>query len=178
MLELATLARPYARAAFDAGREEGALEEWNQRLRLASAIITDAGAQRLARDPRLTRDELLSLFADVGGDSFTTGFLNYLRVLAVYRRLELLPEITAQFERLRQAAEERLAVQVTAASEMSDDQRKTLAESLTRRFGRKVELEIHVDPAVIGGAIIHAGDQVIDGSIRGRLDRLSRTLAH
>ncbi len=178
MLELATLARPYARAAHELARDEGALEDWNRRLELASAIISDPDVRRLTRDPRLSREDLVSAFADIGGEQFDSKFRGFLRVLAVYHRLDLLPEVTAQFEQLRHASEQSLAVKVTSAVEMDEEQKEKLAASLARRFGREVELEAEVDPAVIGGAIIRAGDQVIDGSVRGRLERLTRQVAH
>ena len=178
MLALTTLARPYARAAFEVGRDADALADWSRRLQLASAIAGDDQVSRLVHDPMFRRDDLLKLFADVGGDQFDDAFRNFLKVLAYNRRLELLAEITAQFEHLRQSSEKRLEIEVISAVELDQAQREKLAEALKRRFGREVEIEARMDPAVLGGVVIRAGDHVIDGSVRGRLNRLSRQLAH
>lgn len=176
MLNPTTLARPYARAAFAAARDDDTLAEWNDRLRLASAIVSDDTVSRLSRDPRLDRDQILKLFADLGDDRFDPGFTNFLRVLLKYDRIRLLPDITAQFEVLRQQAEGRLTVVVTSARDLDEAQRKSLADKLAKRYGREVDIDSKIDPGLIGGAVIRVGDQVIDGSVRGRLNRLAGEL--
>ncbi len=177
MLSRTTLARPYARAAFQVARDRNELTRWSEALAIAAAISTDAGAKPLLTNPRLSRDQVLKLFADIGGDRFDSSVNNFLHVLATYGRLELLPEISAQFEGLRRESEARVHVQVTSAQPMDDDEASRLSERLRARFGREIDLDIEVDPALIGGAVIRAGDQVIDGSVRGRLERLGRQVA-
>lgn len=176
MLNPTTLARPYARAAFAAARDDEALAEWNERLQTASAIVADETIDRLTRDPRVDDEQVLKLFTEVGGERFDERFVNFLRVLLKYDRVRLLPDITAQFEHLRQQAEGRLVVEVTSASELDEAQRGKLVESLAKRFGREIDIDSKVDPALIGGAVIRVGDQVIDGSVRGRLGRMAREM--
>lgn len=177
MLNRATLARPYARAAFEAAREEDRLERWGRNLEIAAAVAATPEVHALAGNPRVERERLLSLFTDVGGEDFDEHFANFLRVLAANDRLELLPEIAAQFEHHRREAEGRIRVHVVSAMSMSDEETRKLGERLKDRFGREVELEVEVDESLIGGAVIHAGDQVIDGSVKGRLEQLGRQMA-
>lgn len=177
MLNRATLARPYARAAFDAARDADAIERWSDNLGLASEISATPQVHDLAGDPRVSRDQVLEVFADIGQDRFDDHFANFLRTLALNGRLELLPEIAAQFEHHRREAEKRIQVHVASAMEMSEEETRQLGERLKARFGREVELEIEVDESLIGGAVIRAGDQVIDGSVRGRLEQLGRRMA-
>lgn len=172
-----TLARPYARAAFAAARDDDALADWNERLQFASAIVSEDTMARLTLDPRVDRDQVLKLFTDVAEGRFDERFTNFLRVLLKYDRVRLLPEITAQFEYLRQQAEGRLRVEVVSAMELDDDQRKRLSDNLAKRYGRDVDIDSRVDSALIGGAVIRVGDEVIDGSVRGRLNRMAQHLA-
>jgi F-type H+-transporting ATPase subunit delta len=178
MLNRTTLARPYARAAFQAARERDALAPWSERLAIAAITAADPGVEPLLKDPRLSREQLLELFSDIGQERFDDSFVNFLRVLVTYGRLELLPDIHAQYESLRREAEARVHVLVTSAHPVGDDEAAKLGERLKARFGRDIDLEIEVDPDLIGGAVIRAGDQVIDGSVRGRIERLARQIAH
>ncbi len=177
MLNRTTLARPYARAAFQAARERGELARWTDSLSLAAGIAADPLVRPLLTDPRLSREQVLEIFTDVGQARFDGSFVNFLKVLGGYGRFELLPDIQAQYEALRREAEARVHVQVTSAQPMDDEAASRLSERLRARFGREVDLEIAVDSALIGGAVIRAGDQVIDGSVRGRLERLARQVA-
>ncbi len=172
-----TLARPYARAAFDVARSRDMMGTWSEALGLAAAIAADDSVAELIDNPRLDRDQIVALFADIGQERFDDAFGNFLRALAENRRFELLPEIHAQFETLRRETEQRIQVHVTSARPVSDDQASRLGESLRKRYGRDVDLEVEIDEALIGGAIIRAGDEVIDGSVRGRLERLGRQIA-
>lgn len=176
MFAESTLARPYARAAFDTARDAGAVEEWRQALGLAAEIAATPELRALTGDPRVSGEQLLELFTDVGGDVFFESFCNFLKVLLANDRLPLLVEIAAQFEQLRRAAEQRVPVRVSTAIELDDQQRQRLAERLSRRLGAEVEMQTEVDESLLGGLIVRAGDQVIDASIRGRLERLGRQL--
>ncbi|MFU8832143.1 MAG: F0F1 ATP synthase subunit delta [Wenzhouxiangella sp.] len=176
MLNRTTLARPYARAAFQVASKGSASATWSNNLALAATVVSSPDVHQLIGDPRVGREQVLALFASVGEDRFDASFNNFLQVLATYGRLELLPEIAAQFEHLRREAEQRIRVEVSSAMAMSDDEAAALKERLKARFAREVDLEIKVDESLIGGAVIRAGDQVIDGSVRGRLEKLSRQL--
>ncbi|HEY7905849.1 MAG TPA: F0F1 ATP synthase subunit delta [Wenzhouxiangella sp.] len=169
-----TLARPYARAAYAAAKESGQVEQWSGALQFATAAIANDSVTQQIQDPRLTDEVLVDRLMQLGGDYFSEAFGRFLSALAHYDRLLLLPDVYAQFETLRREAEARVYVHVLSAQEVSDEQTKTLTEQLKKRFGRDIDLDVEVDPALIGGAIIRAGDEVIDGSVRGRIERLSR----
>lgn len=177
MLAQATLARPYARAAFEAAESAGELDRWSAALEIAAQVAASPEVRRLIGDPRLEADQLVELFAGVMGERLTQSARNFLKVLINYRRLSLLPEIASQFEHFRRRHEKRLRVQVTSAVELSRDQRRKLAERLSRRFGSEVEMETDVDKDLLGGLVVRAGDHVIDASVRGRLEKLGRELS-
>lgn len=177
MLNRTTLARPYARAAFEVARDRAELNRWSESLAIAAAIAGDSSVRPLLNNPRISRDELLGRFSDIAQGRFDDLFGKFLNVLAGYRRLELLPEISVQFEGLRREAEARVHVRVTSAHPLDDAESARLGERLRARFGREIDLEVDVDASLIGGAVIRAGDQVIDGSVRGRLERLGRQVA-
>jgi len=177
MLNRTTLARPYARAVFQVARDAGQLSEWSDALAFAAEIAAGDEIEQFYGDPRVGREQLLGLITDLGGDRFNDRFENLLKVLMNYDRLELMPEIAAQYEFYRREAEARLRVQVSSALPMNDEETHQLAERLKARFGREIDLDLDVDESLIGGAIIRAGDQVIDGSVRGRIEQLGRQLA-
>lgn len=176
MLNRSTLARPYARAAFRFARDEGRVEQWGEALAFAGGMLATEVMRYLAGDPRVGRDRVLDIFADVGGERFDKSFLNFLRIATINGRLELLPEIASQFEQLRRDAEHRIKVRVASAMPLDDEQASRLGERLRARFGREVEMDVEIDESLIGGAVIRAGDQVIDGSVRGRLEQLGRQI--
>ncbi len=177
MFSRITLARPYARAAFQAARDTDSLGDWSDHLTLASQIIATAEMRELVDNPRVERDRLIELFRDIGGERFDDRFINFLKALGHHDRFELLPEIAAQFEHLRREAEMRVHVRVTSAYPLESAEQNSLSDRLKKRFGREVDLEVDVDEALIGGVIIRAGDEVIDGSVRGRLEQLGKQLA-
>jgi F-type H+-transporting ATPase subunit delta len=177
MQNRATLARPYARATFEVARQADELALWSDNFRLAAAVAASSEIRQFDGDPRVGRDQLLALVTDLGADRFNESFRNFLKVLMTYDRFALLPEIAAQFEHLRREAEGRLRVQVASAKPLADAEAEQLSQRLMARFGREVELDIEVDATLIGGAVIRAGDEVIDGSVRGRLEQLGKQLA-
>lgn len=170
-----TLARPYARAAFSLARDKGRLPGWSAQLGLAAAIAADDAVRPLLASPGMTADAALALLAPPQGDD--ADFLQFLRVLVANGRLPLLPEIALLFEQARAEAEKVVKVKVTSAAAMGADEVASLSVALRRRFGSEIALSHTVDASLIGGAIIDAGDVVIDGSVRGKLDRLRTALA-
>jgi F-type H+-transporting ATPase subunit delta len=175
MSQTLTLARPYARAAFSVARDENALSPWSQALAFAARVAGDPRVAALLGDPRLSDADAAALLApsDAG-----EGFGRFLATLAANRRLPLLPEIAGLFEELRAEAERVVKARVTSASELPAGELDSLKAALRKRFGRDVEVETAVDPSLIGGAVIDAGDVVIDGSLKGKLERLQTALAH
>ncbi len=178
MSQSLTLARPYARAAFSLARDDGDFAAWSQALRLAARIAADPRVAGLLGDPRLgDADAVTLLSADGGNARFDTQFGNFLALLADNRRLPQLPEIAGLYEELRAEAEHVVKARVTSAAALPDGELEVIRAALKQRFGRDVEIETAVDEALIGGAIIDAGDVVIDGSLRGKLSRLQSVLA-
>lgn len=174
---LTTLARPYAKAAFGLAQESEALATWHSMLLLASQVTSNEQVADTLESPLLSPKQAVELINSVGGDHFDTGFKAYLGVLGDNRRLALLPEIATLFGRLKQQAEKQLQVRVVSATPLDADQAKRMSDALAKRFNCAIELDREIDPSVLGGAVIYAGDQVIDGSLRGRLNKLTNALA-
>lgn len=178
MSSLTTLARPYAKAAFELARDENALPRWDDMLTLAGAIASDESMAGLLESPHVSAVDAAKLIAETAGDALDQRFRDYLDVLAANGRLPLLPVITGIFQQLREEAENRLRVRVVSAVPLDDDQAGRMKDALARRFECEIELENEIDERVIGGAVVYAGDQVIDGSLRGRIQKLSSSLAN
>jgi F-type H+-transporting ATPase subunit delta len=178
MAEAATIARPYAKAAFMSARDSKALPEWSKALQASSGLVTDARIADLLSNPKLSDDQVVSMFAGLGGAGIDAHWQNFVRLLADNKRLEVLPAITEQYEMLRAQFENELDVQVTSAVPMSADQQAKLSASLKTRFKREVRMTTSVDASLMGGAVIRAGDLVIDGSIKSRLERMASELSN
>lgn len=177
MSEPLTLARPYARAAFETARAHNALAAWSGNLRFAAQAMADARVRSLAGDPRLSHAELAGLLLPPN-EPADSAFAAFLALLVENRRVDLLADIDALFEELKRESERTIRVTLRSASEIPSDRAEAIKAALKKRFAREIELEQRIDPAVIGGAVIDAGDVVIDGSVRGRLDRLQSALGH
>jgi F-type H+-transporting ATPase subunit delta len=173
MAEAATIARPYAKAAFMSARDSKALPAWSAGLRAGAGLVADSRIADLITNPRMSADEVVSMFAGLGGADIDLHWQNFIRLLAQNKRLAVLPEIAAQFELLRAQYENEVDVQVTSAVPLTDSQRAKMAAALKSRFKRDVRMTTRLDPTLLGGAVIRAGDLVIDGSINGRLQRLT-----
>ncbi|MEX0914414.1 MAG: F0F1 ATP synthase subunit delta [Wenzhouxiangellaceae bacterium] len=176
MLAETTLARPYARAAFNLADQSATLDAWSRLLEKAAEAVRTEAMRRVIGHPRVDDARLIGVFEEVLGESADRAFKSFLKVLMHYRRLSLLPEIAAQFETLRRASEHRLKVNVTSAVEMDAGQLEKLAARLREKFGTEIEMETGVDKELIGGLVVRAGDKVIDASVRGRLEQLGRQL--
>jgi F-type H+-transporting ATPase subunit delta len=174
--ERATIARPYARAAFAYARESNGFESWSKLLASAAAGAEDSRVARLIGNPHVTSDQLVELLGGLSKQAAGEHGRNFLRALAENRRLALLPEIAAQFEKLRAETENVVDVEVIAAREIAAPQEKRLAAALKKRLGREVRMHTRIDESLLGGAIVRAGDLVIDGSLKGRLERLGSAL--
>ena len=175
MSQALTLARPYARAAFAHARDKGVLAGWSGALAFAARVAADPRVAGLLGDPRLADADAVALLAPEGADE---DFKRFLALLADNRRLPLLAEIAGLYDELRLEAERVVRARVTSATPLPEAELATIREALKKRLGREVEIEAAVDASLIGGAVIDAGDVVIDGSLRGKLDRLQSALAH
>ena len=177
MAERATIARPYAKAAFSVAREKGSLATWSHTLQTAAAVVSDARVEQLVTSPNVSADQLVDLFSDLSGKG-DDNVRNFVRLLAKNRRLALLPDISALFEILRADIENTAAVEVTSAVSMNAEQQAKLAAALSTRLKRDIQMTTAVDPSLIGGAVIRCGDLVIDGSLKGRLAQLRTELSN
>jgi F-type H+-transporting ATPase subunit delta len=178
MSSLTTLARPYAKAAFELARDGSDLASWDDMLTLAGAITFEESVAGLLESPHVGATRVVKLLVDIGGERFSEKFRDFISVLGSNGRLPLLQEITVLYRRMRQKAENRLYVRVVSAVPLEEDQSSRMRDALARRFESEIELESEIDPGVLGGAVIYAGDQVIDGSLLGRLRKLEQNLSH
>ena len=176
MSNTTTLARPYAKAAFELAGADNVTGSWNEMLTLASALVTDETMANLLQSPQLTRDQVVKILSDTGGEAFDSRFRDFLVVLSENKRFPLLPEITELYQRLVEEADKLLRVKVVSAFELDEDQATRLKDALAKRFEREILLESEVDKSIIGGAVVYAGGQVIDGSLKDRLAKLSNSL--
>jgi F-type H+-transporting ATPase subunit delta len=178
MSSLITLARPYAKAAFELAQSDQALAAWDDMLGLAAAMVAEESMAALIENPNVGKAQVVGIITDAAGDAFNDRFRGFLDVLASNDRLPLLPQVAGLYRELREEAENRLRVRVVSAVPLDDEQSGRLKEALASRFECEIELDNEIDARVIGGAVVYAGDQVIDGSLVGRLSKLSTSLAH
>ncbi len=176
MAELTTVARPYAKAAFQYADENGSLAEWSDMLGFAAAVAQDKDFVTYISDPKTTAADQAEAFINVGSDKLNEGVKNFIRLLANNKRLSALGEIHSLFEQLKSQKEMSVDVEVASAFALSDDQATKLAEALKRKLGREVNLTSTEDKSLIGGVVIRAGDLVLDSSVRGKLAKLAETL--
>ncbi len=176
MAERATIARPYAKAAFEYARDAQRFAPWSEGLKAAAVIVADPRVAEMTQDPKWTQADLVSLISDVAGAKLDAGMQNFVRVLAENHRLLLLPEIAAHYEELRSEVENTVDVEVISAVPLSSAQADKLKAALSTRLKRQVRMQNSVDAGLMGGAIVRAGDLVIDGSLKGRLERLATEL--
>lgn len=176
MSQTLTFARPYARAVFSLAREQGRLTQWSTLLGFAAHAVSEPSVQAVIGNPRLDAQDLVAVLVPPGDvDPLFTQFLS---VLAENQRLVLLPEIAGLFDAQRAEDEHVVKATITSANELDAAELAKLRAALVKRFGREVDVTTAVDAALIGGAIIDAGDVVIDGSLRTKLARLGAALAH
>ncbi len=173
MAELATVARPYAEAAFALAREsadpKAALPKWAEMLRALSSVAQDAQMQTAIESPKLSAAQKTELFTGVCGDALTDTGRKFISTVVEAGRAKLLPQIQLHFEALKNADENSAIAVVRTAMPLTDEQRAGFAQSLQRKFGKSIQIKETVDESLIAGAIISVGDQVIDGSAKGRL---------
>lgn len=176
MSELSTAARPYAKAVFEMAHADGDLPGWSNTLSSLSSLVGNNDMRALLESPATTASERADAVCKVCGDALGDKAQNFVKLLAENDRLGLLPEVAGQFETLRSDAEGTIDADVRTAMALTEEQTAKLAEALGKRLERTVKINSVVDESLLGGAIIQAGDLVIDGSIRGKLDKLGQAL--
>lgn len=176
MAENSTIARPYAQAAFDIANEKSDLKSWSDMLQLIAAVASDAVLSDMISNPSIEREKIVDVIVDVCGDNLNDLAKNFVKILADNGRLNVATEIAQGYEEHRAEAEKTVEAEVTSAFPLSDAQIKSMTEALKKRLGREVTLKASVDETIVGGAIIRAGDLMIDGSVSGQLEKLATTL--
>lgn len=176
MAELSTLARPYARAAFEYAHGKGDLGSWSTALATAAAVSREATVATMLSSPAHTAEQLAATMVELCGDALGGAHQNFIKVLATNKRLPLLPEISELFEELKAEQERSVDVTVLSAYALEEAAEQNLAQVLSKKLEREVKVETQVDESLLGGIVIRAGDLVIDGSVRGRLNKLSEAM--
>ena len=176
MAEKSTIARPYAQAAFDIANEAGDLKGWSDMLQLLAVVASDALMQDMISNPAIETSKVVDVITGVAGDNLNDTAKNFINVLAENGRLNVLAEIAELYEQHRAEAEKTVEAEVTSAFPLSDAQKKQLIDALKNRLGRDVSLVAKTDENIIGGAIVRAGDLVIDGSVSSQLEKLGNSL--
>lgn len=174
MAELITIARPYADAVFKRAAETNSFPAWSKALELMSVIASDdLMSEVIAGGTRLSKAEVADLFNEIGGDKLDKEANNLVKLLSENGRLALLPDVAAQYEVLRSEGEGNIDAEIISAFAVTDEQKAKVAASLKARLGREINLSVTIDESLMGGAIIRAGDMVIDGSVSGKLEKLA-----
>ena len=176
MAELSTLARPYARAAFEYARDKSDISQWAEQLATVAAVTMDSAMYGVLNNPSMTAEQQSQTVADVCGDALSSELNNYVAILASNKRLALLPEIYEQFAHYQASHDKSVDVEVVSAFDLADVTRDKLAEVLGKKLERKVKVSTSTDSTLLGGVLIRAGDLVIDGSVRGRLNKLAEAM--
>lgn len=176
MAEAITVARPYAEAVYKLAVNNQGLSEWSKMLQLAAAIAEDDGVKRLIGNPVISAKQLGEIFLDIGKNKFNSGARNLIMLLADNKRILVLPQISQLFEQLKAQHEGVLEAKIVSAFAMEGRQLKKLIEDLERKFKRKIEAQVSIDSGLIGGVKVEIGDEILDASIRGKLEAMAVAL--
>lgn len=178
MAEASTIARPYAKAAFEHAVAKDTLDDWSGMLSLVAQIVADDDMRsRILGNPRLSSAQKADVVVDVCGDAVNDDLRNFIRLVGDKGRLPALGAIAEQFEAFKAQQEKRMDVDIHSAFPLTKAQEKSLASALAKRLNREISITTQVDKTLLGGVILRAGDTVIDGSVRGRLNRLKEALS-
>lgn len=177
MAELTTLARPYAKAAFGFALANQDLDAWSKMLNTLAAVSNEAAVTEVLTSPALTSDQQVASLVTICGEELTEVGKNFISLLAENKRLLLLPAIVEQFEILKAKQQQMSDVEITSAFDIDSDTSDKLAQALTNKLNCSVNVHTTVDKNLIGGAVIRAGDLVIDSSVRARLAKLNEAIA-
>ncbi|MFM1895690.1 MAG: hypothetical protein RLZZ385_764 [Pseudomonadota bacterium] len=176
MADLITLARPYAKAAFQVALAEGDLARWSKMLALAAAVSKVDQVRAILTSPSFSAPQLAATVVDICGDELNQKGRNFISLLAENKRLNLLTEISSLYEQLKAQQEKSVDVEITTAYAINAATADSLAAALNKRLQRDIKLSTSVDKGLIGGAVIKAGDMVIDNSVRGKLNKLAEAM--
>jgi len=176
MAESITIARPYAKAAFQVAKDKEALTLWSEMLAYASAVAMDENMSVALDHPSITSEQKAQFFIDVCGDNLSAEGKNFIFLLSEHDRLGLVPDISELFEDFKSQLEQSVDVEIESAFELGKEQQDKLAQALSKKLDRTVNVSSTVNNALIGGAIIRAHDLVIDASVRGKIAKLAEAM--
>lgn len=176
MAEFTTVARPYAKAAFEHALAKNSLQSWSDMINFVAAVVSDEQMQSLLTGPHLTSEQQCDAMLNVCESKLDAEGQNFVKLLSQNHRLLALPKIAEIFDHLKAEFEKTIDAEVTAAVELSVEQQDKLKQKLASKLGRQVNINVSVDNSLLGGLIVEAEDMVIDGSVRGKLAKLSETL--
>ncbi|NOT13003.1 MAG: F0F1 ATP synthase subunit delta [Methylococcaceae bacterium] len=176
MSEIATLARPYAVAAFKRAKDGGTAEKWSKSLAFMSAVLRDQDIVGIVNNPKVGKNRLSALMLDICEGQVDQEGSNFLKLLVQNSRLALLPAIASIFESLKADDEGYIEVEVLTAYAFTDEARQSFSAKLAKTMNKNIHMNVTVDTSLIGGVLVRAGDKVIDGSIRGQLQQMQRAL--
>jgi len=175
MADLITIARPYAKAAFDFAVEKNDVDQWLEMITFIGQAASNADVVKMLKATTAS-NEAADLMIKLGGEQLNENGQNFMKVLAQNERLLILPEVSVLFAQYFDEYNKQVDADITSATELNDAQQADLAASLEKRLARKVKLNVSIDKSLVAGVIIRVGDLLIDGSVRGKLDRLSNQL--
>jgi len=176
MSELATLARPYAVAVFKRAKETDSAKTWSKNLAFLAAVLTDKSISGVIDDPKIGKSKLSTLLLDICEGQLDQEGSNFLKLLIENNRLSLIAAIADIFETYKAEDEGSIDIDVTTAFAFTKESKQSFNATLEKVFGKKINMKIAVDSSLIGGVLVRAGDQVIDGSVRGQLQQLAQRL--
>ncbi|MFE8070395.1 F0F1 ATP synthase subunit delta [Marinobacteraceae bacterium S3BR75-40.1] len=176
MAELTTLARPYAKAAFESAVKDDQLAEWSATLAFLAQATQDEDLVQVLDNPNLTGEQKADVVIDVCEGKLSDQGRNFIKILAENKRLTLLPEIAELFELYKHEKEGAVDVTIASPFEVTSEQQDKLAQALSRKLDRNINVTTEVDQSLIGGVVIRAGDTVIDASVRGKLAKLAEAI--
>ncbi len=172
MSETSSIARPYAKAIFELARDAGDYAQWSNQLDFLTAVATDSAMAEILQNPAISNEQLSQLLLDVGKDQLDEEGQNFVKLLVQNDRVSVVKAINTQFQILRDEAEQIIEAQLITAAKVDDSQKKSIESALSKRLGKKIKLETSVDESLIGGAVVRAGDWVVDGSVKAQLQDL------
>jgi F-type H+-transporting ATPase subunit delta len=176
MSDLTTLARPYAQAVFKLAKEEKATEKWSEALSYLSLLMQDGGMLTVVKNPRIEKKRIIRLILDIAEDKLSEKTVNFVKLLVHNDRLLLAPQIAELFEQYKSEDEGYVDVELKSAFALTKAEENSMTETLEKILQKTVHMNANVDKTLIGGFLARAGDFVIDGSIKGRLQQLSKRL--
>ena len=178
MSDLTTAARPYARAVFEMAESAGSLGEWSELLGFMGSVAGNEKVSALLAMPKMAKQAGANAFVQLCDGKLNEQAKNLVNMLAENDRLSLLPEMSAIYEVFKDKAEGSVEALVISAKALTEVEEKSISEALKKRLGRNVKIKVSVDETLLGGAIIQAGDLVIDGTLKGRLGKLTSAMAN